>query len=187
MAAKISRMASTASTDAPGTGIRVMVLGPVLVEGRAGTLIEPSGTLGKSLIVALAIARGHALSATALIDELWGDEPPRQGKAALQTLVSRVRAECADGLLVSANGGYALAGRERTDLTDLAAAGRLRDAARASAASDDFTAAASHAAAALALWRAEPGVDPIPALRAVPQERAATPRVALRFSARSRR
>jgi len=159
MAAKISRMASTASTDAPGTGIRVMVLGPVLVEGRAGTFVEPSGTLGKSLIVALGVARGHALSATALIDELWGDEPPRQGKAALQTLVSRVRAECADGLLVSANGGYALAGRGKTDLTDLAMAGRLRDAARASAASADFTAAESHAAAALALWRAEPGIE----------------------------
>jgi predicted ATPase/DNA-binding SARP family transcriptional activator len=178
-AAKISGMASTARTDstrdgAPGavsagatvdraSGIRVAVLGSVLVEGRAGTFVEPSGTLGKSLIVALAIARGGALSAAALIDELWGDEPPRQGKAALQTLVSRVRAECADGLLVSANGGYALAGRasgdEETDLTDLATAGRLRDAARASAASDDFTAAESYSAAALALWRAEPGVE----------------------------
>ncbi len=101
---KIGGMAST-----PRAGVRVAVLGPVMVEGRTGSLVEPSGALGKSLIVSLVLARGGALSAAALIDELWGDEPPRQGKAALQTLISRVRAECADGLLVSRNGDYAIA------------------------------------------------------------------------------
>jgi predicted ATPase/DNA-binding SARP family transcriptional activator len=148
-------MAVTRGAD--GAGTRVAVLGPVLVEGRAGTLVEPSGALGKSLIVALALARGRALSAAALIDDLWGDEPPRQSKAALQTLVSRVRAECADGLLVSANGGYALAAAP--EATDLGQASALRDAARASVAAGDHAVAQEQSSAALALWRAEPGVE----------------------------
>lgn len=150
--AKIGGMASTASAD-----IRVAVLGPVLVEGRAGMLVEPSGALGKSLIVSLALARGGALSSAALIDELWGDEPPRQGKAALQTLVSRVRAESADGLLVSRNGGYALAAG--VEGTDLGQASLLRDAARASVSAGDHDDAHAHTTTALALWRAEPGTD----------------------------
>ncbi|WP_349899296.1 ATP-binding protein [Parafrigoribacterium soli] len=148
-------MAVTRGAD--GAGTRVAVLGPVLVEGRAGTLVEPSGTLGKSLMVALMLARGGALSVTSLIDDLWGDEPPRQAKAALQTLVSRVRAECADGLLVSTNGGYALAAAP--DATDLGQATALRDAARASVAAGNHAAAEEQSSAALALWRAEPGVD----------------------------
>lgn len=142
-------MASTESA-----GIRVAVLGPVLVEGRTGALEEPSGALGRSLIATLALARGGALSTAALIDELWGDEPPRQAKAALQTLVSRVRAECADGMLLSAHGGYALdASPESIDLWQ---ANRLRDAARASAAAGDHAAAEEHAGTALDLWRGSP-------------------------------
>jgi DNA-binding SARP family transcriptional activator len=158
-------MASTTSAS-----IRVAVLGPVLVEGRTGGLVEPSGTLGKSLIVALTLARGGALSATALIDELWADEPPRQAKAALQTLVSRVRAECADGILLSRNGGYAIAVGD--DDTDLAQAQLLRDAARARASAADHATADAHATTALALWRAEPGIDLTAALAAELQGRA---------------
>ena len=43
---------------------------------------------------------GSAVSVETITDELWGDEPPRNAKAALQTLVSRLRAVAAEGLVV---------------------------------------------------------------------------------------
>ncbi len=95
---------------------RVAVLGPVLVEDRSGVLTEPSGALGKSLIVALVLARG-SVSVPSLVEDLWDDSPPRQERAALQTLVSRVRTASADGILESTPSGYALAVEpEHTDL-----------------------------------------------------------------------
>ncbi|GAA4145011.1 BTAD domain-containing putative transcriptional regulator [Leifsonia shinshuensis] len=135
---------------------RVAVLGPVLIEDRAGALAEPSGTRGKSLIVALALARG-GLSVPALVEDLWDDAPPRQERAALQTLVSRVRTNSADGILESTPSGYALAvGAHGTDL-DLA---RLRlDRARAARSAGDHRGAVDEANAGLALWRGEPGLE----------------------------
>ncbi len=144
------------STPSPGSAPRVAVLGPVLVEDRAGRLAEPAGLLGKSLIVALALARGsHSVSS--LVEDLWVDAPPRQERAALQTLVSRVRTASADGLLESTPSGYALAlGPEGTDL----GIARLRlERARAAEAAGDPDTAVEESTAALALWRGEPGAE----------------------------
>lgn len=132
------------------------MLGPVLVEDRSGALAEPSGTRGKSLIVALVLARGAA-SVPALVDDLWDDAPPRQGRAALQTLVSRVRTTSADGILASTPSGYALAvGREGTDL---GLAGLRLDAARAALDAGRAADAVREATSGLALWRGEPGLE----------------------------
>lgn len=65
---------------------RVCVLTPVSVDGRAVT-----GMLPRRLVAALALARPHAVSETALVDEIWEDDPPATPLPALQTLVSRVR------------------------------------------------------------------------------------------------
>ena len=135
---------------------RVAVLGPVLVEDRAGALTEPSGTLGKSLIVSLVLARG-AVSVSSLVEDLWDDEPPRQERAALQTLVSRVRTASADGILESTAGGYALA--VAPEHTDLGMARALLERARAAELAGDAARAANDASAALALWRGEPGAE----------------------------
>lgn len=130
------------------------MLGPVLVENRSGELVEPAGALGKSLIVALVLARG-SLSVTSLVEDLWNDAPPRQERAALQTLVSRVRTASADGLLESTASGYALGvAPEHTDLG--IARAHLERARRADAAGDPAT-ALDEAGHALALWRGEPG------------------------------
>lgn len=83
---------------------RVAVLGPVLVEDRAGALAEPAGARGKRLVVALTLAHGP-LSVSSLVADLWDDAPPRQERAALQTLVSRLRTSSADGLVESTPGG----------------------------------------------------------------------------------
>ena len=136
--------------------IRVAVLGPVVVESAAGESVEPGGSTAKALIASLVLARGP-LSVRGIADDLWGDNPPRNEKAALQTLVSRVRSVAAEGLIVSTPGGYALG--VSPEHCDLAAALRLRDAARESAERGDWQAAEAQASAGLALWRGEPGVD----------------------------
>ena len=135
---------------------RIAVLGPVLVEDRSGALAEPAGALGKSLIVALVLARG-SLSVKSLVADLWDDAPPRQEKAALQTLVSRVRTASADGLLESTPSGYALAIDPQH--TDLGLARAHLDRAREADAVGDAATTAAEAGYGLALWRGEPGVE----------------------------
>lgn len=135
---------------------RVAILGPVLVEDRGGALSEPSGVLGKSLIVALVLARGAA-SVPSLIEDLWDDAPPRQERAALQTLVSRVRTASADGLLESTPSGYTLA--VPPEQTDLGLARRALQAAGTALDDGDADRAAAEATTALALWRGEPGAE----------------------------
>lgn len=132
------------------------MLGPVLVEDRSGALTEPAGALGKSLIVALVLARGAA-TVPSLVEDLWDDAPPRQERAALQTLVSRVRTTSADGLLESTPGGYALA--VSPEQTDLGLARRALDRATAALRAGDASSAAAEATAALRLWRGEPGAE----------------------------
>src|SRR4051812_34178281 len=135
---------------------RVAVLGPVLVEDRSGALAEPAGALGKSLIVALVLARGVA-TVPSLIEDLWDDAPPRQERAALQTLVSRVRTTSADGLLESTPSGYTLAVPH--EQTDLGLARRALDRATRALQSGDAATAVGESTGALGLWRGEPGAE----------------------------
>ena len=93
---------------------RVQVLGPVRVAGPEGVVDVP-GVNGKALIVSLVLARGPVVSVPSLVDDIWQDDPPRNARAALQTLVSRVRAACGDDLIESRAGGYRLG----TDAVDL--------------------------------------------------------------------
>jgi predicted ATPase/DNA-binding SARP family transcriptional activator len=93
---------------------RVQVLGPVRVAGPDGWVDVP-GVNGKALIVSLVLARGAVVSVPSLIDDIWQDDPPRNARAALQTLVSRVRAVAGEELIESVAGGYRLG----TDAIDL--------------------------------------------------------------------
>lgn len=140
-------------------GLRAAVLGPVSVAS-GDKRIELTGANARALVAALVLAAGSARSADALVDDIWGDEPPRNPRAALQTLVSRVRAAAGSDAVRSLPGGYALGDVE----TDLAVASHLLDAAAnpAHAATHPAPAAANrgHAPAPAA---ANPGHAPAPA------------------------
>ncbi|MBM7803038.1 putative ATPase/DNA-binding SARP family transcriptional activator [Curtobacterium luteum] len=125
---------------------RLAVLGPVLVEGPSGEPTTVTGALARSFLTALALAPGRSLSTGSLIDELWPDDQPRGARAALQTMVSRLRRTTAEGLVRSTATGYAL-GCD-TDDVDLLRTERA-------AATPDVDALES----ALALWRGAPGED----------------------------
>ncbi|WP_051238171.1 ATP-binding protein [Acidipropionibacterium jensenii] len=135
---------------------RAGVLGPVVVESAAGDLVELGGATSRALLVCLVLSHGPR-SLRGIVDEIWQDAPPRNEKAALQTLVSRVRATASAGLIVSTPGGYLLAAApEECDLT---AAQQARDAGRADAERAGWPAVVSRTADALALWRGQPGAD----------------------------
>lgn len=146
---------------------RIAVLGPVLVEDPSGALTPVPGALARSFVTALVLARGHALTTETLIDELWGDTPPKGARAALQTLVSRVRRSTADGLVDSTATGYALA--VVPDDVDLVLAEQ-----RAA------TAAPEALELALGLWRGDPGADVEGELGTALADRAAIARRGLR-------
>ncbi|MGU3410835.1 BTAD domain-containing putative transcriptional regulator [Microbacterium sp. M1A1_1b] len=149
---------------------RIAVLGPVLVEDPSGAPTPVPGALARSFLVALVLARGHALPTETLIDELWGETPPKGARAALQTLVSRLRRSTADGLVVSTATGYALA--VAPDDVDLGQAERLGTAGDAEG--------RQAVERALALWRGDPGADLDGELGTALADRAASARRGLR-------
>ncbi|WP_290800823.1 BTAD domain-containing putative transcriptional regulator [Herbiconiux sp.] len=154
--------------------VRVAVLGPVAVRNAADELVEPAGQRGKALIVALALASPRPVSGERLTDDIWGDEPPRGARAALQTLVSRIRSSLGDDLIESLPSGYRLA--VPGDTIDLLRGERLLAEAR------DVPAAIALAAtqSALRLWRGDPGADlAAPALADALRERADHARAAI--------
>jgi predicted ATPase/DNA-binding SARP family transcriptional activator len=137
--------------------LAVALLGPVEARDSSGMLSRPPGIRARRLIASLALSPGKPVPVDTLVDELWGDAPPRQPRAALQTLVSRVRAGLADGLLVSEPSGYFLA-VDPHDI-DLHRAKTALDEARQQLETGRFEAAATTAGCALALWQGRAGDD----------------------------
>ncbi|RMI13342.1 AfsR/SARP family transcriptional regulator [Cellulomonas triticagri] len=133
--------------------LRLAVLGPVRAAGADDVLLPVAGR-GANLLLALAL-EPRGLSAARALDETWPDGAPSSGRAALQTLVSRLRAAHHAGLVVSTATGYALG--VAPDAVDLHRAAALADRARQALATGDPSAAADGAAAALTLWSGEPG------------------------------
>ncbi|MFE4611414.1 BTAD domain-containing putative transcriptional regulator [Streptomyces niveus] len=124
--------------------MRIFLLGPVRARTDDATPIDVGGVRLRMLLARLALDAGRPVSAHALVDGLWGEEPPAEAANAVQALVSRLRKalRSADGggLIDSVAGGYrlsvraddvdayrfeVLAARGRRDL----AAGRLEEAA----------------------------------------------------------
>ncbi|HYQ74270.1 AfsR/SARP family transcriptional regulator [Cellulomonas sp.] len=142
-----------AAEAAPAAGpLRLTVLGQVRAAGPGGALLPVTG-LGANLLLALAL-EPRGLSTARAVDETWPDGAPASGRAALQTLVSRVRG-AHPGLLASTAAGYAL-GVARGAVDLLRAADALA-AARAALAAGDAAGASAGTGAALALWDGEPG------------------------------
>ncbi|MCY0962858.1 BTAD domain-containing putative transcriptional regulator [Streptomyces sp. H27-H5] len=163
------------------------ILGPTEARDDSQAPFPIGGARLRGLLASLALRAGSPLAVTVadLVDEVWGDDPPRDAPAALQALVSRLRRALGarDRVLADPTGGYRLvAAREDVDLhrfTRLAHEGvrRLDDPATSPA-----TAAAT-LRQALALWRGPALADlPEPARSA----HAAAPE-ALRTAARRAR
>lgn len=138
--------------------IGIHVLGPpVLVAG--GRESPVSGQRRRLLLCLLAAERGAPLSAEVLVDAMWGDEPPRRRRHALEGQIYRLRTTLgeADGVREAVVGdarGYRL-DLERVDL-DLVGLDRLAARGRQGLAAGDAVAALDELEAAVRLCRGPP-------------------------------
>ncbi len=146
----------------PGGVVELRVLGPLVVR-RAGNVVALGRMRQRSVLGVLAVSPDGRASQEALIEALWGQEPPTTAVTMIQTYVSRLRRALGTppgapgGALVTTVNGYQLgAGKWALDLVEFT---RLAEEAAAARRGGDLMAAAGWYGRALTLWRGEPLAD----------------------------
>ena len=117
------------------------MLGPLELDGVHGP-VDVGTPKERALLAHLALHRNEGLAESALIDALWGEDPPRTAARTLQSYLSRVRKRVADAdphgealALESYPGGWRL--RADDDAVDLARVEGAATSARKMAADGD--------------------------------------------------
>lgn len=90
----------------PSSELRVLLLGPIEVR-REGQPLALGGQKQRLLLTRLLIAGGRRVTTGQLVDDLWGAEPPRDPRHALQAHISRLRTLLSVEI-DSSSGGYRL-------------------------------------------------------------------------------
>jgi predicted ATPase/DNA-binding SARP family transcriptional activator len=141
------------------------LLGPLEVRTSAGVVPIRRG-FPRTLLVALLLRPGRAVSSDFLIDLLWGDELPRNPANALQIQVSYLRKTLGSAepegssLLDTRAGGYALVvGSEQIDVHRFESALRRMVPLDTLSSDLELRLALDEVDEALALWRGEPLED----------------------------
>ncbi|MGW3963458.1 BTAD domain-containing putative transcriptional regulator [Amycolatopsis sp. NPDC005003] len=130
--------------------MRVALLGPLRAAEDDGTPIDIGGARLRMLLARLALDAGRAVPADALVDGLWGAEPPADAANALQSLVSRLR-KALPVAVESGPGGYRLA--VQAGDVDAERFERLAAEGRRELAAGRAGQAAARLTEALALWQ----------------------------------
>ncbi|MET8838053.1 BTAD domain-containing putative transcriptional regulator [Micromonospora sp. NPDC004540] len=131
------------------------VLGTVELQV-AGFPATPLAPAVRALLARLVLAAGRVVSADALTDALWGEQPPADATNALQLRVSKLRralvaAGAGGDLLVTRAPGYQLT--VAADAVDAYRFERLLETARGATTGDGPAAALARFDEALRLWR----------------------------------
>ncbi|WP_255218414.1 AfsR/SARP family transcriptional regulator [Nocardia abscessus] len=143
-------------TTPAGESVVVALLGEVALR-REGALTPLPGARSRLLLTALALRPGRSRGADALIEEVWGEQPPRSPMNALHTQVSRLRSALPVGALEIGPAGYRLT--LGADQVDLSSVGERVTRARRLHAAADLPGCLAEIARARALWRGDPGAD----------------------------
>ena len=138
------------------SGMDFHVLGPLRVS-RDGVDVEVRGFKERTLLAHLVAYAGQVVPSAALIESLWGDDPPRSAAKSLQTYVLRLRNSLEPDrhgkprLLLTNGSGYQLAIAPSN--TDAGRFSRLADLASQALVGGRPQAAAEASRDALDLWR----------------------------------
>jgi DNA-binding SARP family transcriptional activator len=93
--------------------LRIGLLGPLQVRDETGRPVRIGGRQLRVLLTLLALDAGRVVPSGSLAGHIWPDDPPGNPGNALQTLVSRLRAELrqagAGDVIESHPAGYRLA------------------------------------------------------------------------------
>ena len=131
--------------------VELGVLGPLQVRQHGAPVAIP-GAKPRAILTMLGLHDGSVVSADALVELLWGEDPPRTAAKALQTHISSLRRTLGDGFVLTEGAGWTLAESEVDASRYKSAARRGRDAATAG----DTSQAVARFEEALALWRGIP-------------------------------
>ncbi|MFI6998193.1 BTAD domain-containing putative transcriptional regulator [Nocardia sp. NPDC050175] len=141
--------------------ITFQVLGSVQVcDGE--TSIELGGSRHREVLARLLLSRGQAVSVERLVDDLWGEQPPRHAIATVRTLVFHLRQALEPGrlprtpakVLVTAASGYVL--RAESNSVDAGRFEAFADEATDLLARDQAADALTQFRHGLRLWRGQP-------------------------------
>ena len=135
--------------------MRVGILGPVEVSA-PGRSIGIDTAKERALLVALAARTPTTVSASTLVDALWGDDPPATAERSLASHVSRLRRSIGADAVHREHGGYRLDADIEVDAVEIS---ELLDEATAALASARADVASQRAVRAVALWRGDPLQD----------------------------
>ena len=139
--------------------IEFCLLGPLLVRCGGVTVRLPPGKQ-RTVLAALLLGAGRALSLDELAEALWGTAAPPSARASVRNYVKRVRkglGSPAGSRIITQSRGYLIqADPGEVDVSRFEA--HLR-AAKAAARDGAWDAAAAEAGAGLDLWRGEPLAD----------------------------
>src|SRR5712691_739041 len=100
--------------------VEVLLLGP-LEARRDGEPLRLGGLKPRMLLADLALHAGEVISVDRLIDDLWGERPPRSAPHAVEVNVSKVRAALGPALVTRAPGYVLELPGERIDARRFAA------------------------------------------------------------------
>src|SRR5262245_19148951 len=96
--------------------IEFRILGPFEVSD-GERIVTLRGRKQRALLALLALRAGQLVPTDVLVDELWGETPPRTARDALHNYVSLVRRAIGSDLLQTRDQGYVLAAdHEHVDL-----------------------------------------------------------------------
>ena len=141
--------------------LRIGLLGPLQVRDRGGSIVPIGGRQLRVLLILLALDAGRVVPAGALAGQLWPDDPPGNPGNALQTLVSRLRAELRRAglgeVIESHPAGYRLA--VPPDAVDATVFEAQAAQGRRALADGDAETAAQVLRSALQAWRGQPLAD----------------------------
>jgi len=130
--------------------VRISLFGGLRVEHNAEALTV-TGAIQLAVLFRLAVDAGSAVSYRAIVEDVWSLDAPENERAALQSVVSRLRSQLPAGAIESTAGGYRLlVSREDVDAVafqDLVAAASVAGSGQQRLASQ-----------ALALWTGDPWI-----------------------------
>src|SRR4026208_1607672 len=89
--------------------MRFLVLGPLEVAEAGGSPLPIAGSKERTILACLIARAGQVVPVDDLVDELWGDSPPRSPEKTLTSYVSRLRRDLQPGRAAGATGGVIVA------------------------------------------------------------------------------
>ncbi len=125
------------------------ILGPLEVV-RDGQLVPLAGQKQRALLAALIVRANEVVSTDRLIDDVWGEDPPRTAATSLQNFVSQLRKTLGPDVLATRAPGYTL--RVAADSVDASVFERAVTDARVATPEERV----ERLETATALWRGPP-------------------------------